>query len=224
MKLGLVLECGIDGPDALVLTCFARRLQPEIEVETAGMGSKEALFAGGIEAAENLIGSSGCDLALIVWDLKPYWEDADEKNCKSEADLLRSKLEGVDDAVRSKIRLLCITWELETWLIAEPAAVVDYLSTTTRKAVFSCKKPLAKNDAKATLDKACKAARGNSRRYEDYREAIRIARHITSTSKLRGVPSFARFSALITGNSQADFQDSGDACADLSYIATQRGR
>jgi hypothetical protein len=224
VKLGLVLECGPDGPDQVVLTCFARRLKPEIAVHAAPMGSKEVLFSAGVEAAENLVQSSGCDLAIIVWDLKPYWEDAPEETCESEAELLRAKLAGLDPVIRPKIRLLCITWELETWFIANPAAIQEHLSTKTKKARFTCSKPLSKIDPKAVLIKEFRKFRGPSRHYDDLREAIQIARLIKNTSKLRKIDSFARFSGLITGDPQADFASTGDACDDLSHIAFQLRR
>lgn len=224
MKLGLVLECGPDGSDQLVLTCFARRLKPDVVVHPAPMGSKAVLFSAGVEAAEELIQSSGCDLAIIVWDLKPAWEDAPEETCESEAELLRAKLAGLDPKIRAKIRLLCITWELETWLIANPTAIQEHLSTKIRKAKFTCSKPLSKNDPKAFLKKEFKKTRGANRIYEDFYEAIQIARLIRSTSKLRKIESFARFSGLITGDPKAEFVSTGDVCGSLAQVTFQHGR
>jgi hypothetical protein len=224
VKLGLVLECGPEGPDQLVLTCFARRLKPDVVVHAAPMGSKEVLFSAGVEAAENLIQSSGCDMVIIVWDLKPYWEDAPVETCEAEADLLRIKLAGLDPGIRSKIRLLCITWELETWLLANPVVIQGHLSTKTRKAKFKCSSPLSKTDPKAFLIKEFKKVRGPTGHYEDLREAIQIARLIENTSKLRKIDSFARFSALITGDREADFAATGDVCKNLVYQAAMKGR
>lgn len=222
MKLGLVLECCPDGPDQLVLTCFARRLSPGITVESAPMGSKEVLFSAGVEAAENLISASGCDLAIIAWDLKPYWEKASSEDCEAEAKLLRDKLDAVDADIRAKIRLLCITWELETWFLAHPKAIVEHLSTKTRKAKFSCSKPLSKTDPKAVLIREFRKFRGSG--YEDLREAIQIARRINNTSKLEKIESFARFSRLVAGDPSSAFQGSGDDCKDLGLAAYQLGR
>lgn len=224
MKLGLVLECGPDGPDQVVLTCFARRLRQDVIVHPAPMGSKAVLFSAGVEAAEDLIRSSNCDLAVIVWDLKPVWEDAPEETCESEAEMLRAKLAVIDPTIRPKIKLLCITWELETWLIANPAAIQEHLSTKTRKAKFACSKPLSKTNPKAFLIKEFKKARGSNRLYEDLRESIQIARLIKNTSKLRKIDSFARFSNLITGDPKAEFASAGDVCGDLANVALQHGR
>ena len=222
MKLGLVLECDSGGPDELVLTCFARRLFPDITVQATALGSKYHLFNSGVEAAAELIESSECDLVLIAWDLKPYWNDA-TPDCEAEADELREKLKSLDPATAAKIKLLCLTWELETWLIADPRAVNAHLSNAAHKSRFRCPSPLTKTDAKAFLDKECRRHRGRSRRYVDFWEAIRIARLITDTSKLEDIPSFARFSVLVTG-AVTDFQQPGTACNDLAYQASRMGR
>jgi len=224
MKLGLVLECDTGGPDELVLTCLARRLAPGITVQATALGNKAQVFLKGPEAAAELVQASGCDHVFIVWDLKPYWEQAASRGCEAEAEELRARLAGLPHATAAKISLLCLTWELETWLIADARAVNAHLSTPAHKSRFMCSSPLAKNDAKAFLDRECKKHRGTSRRYVDVREAIRIARLIPDTRKIRRVPSFGRFANAVCGNRQADFLQCGDACNDLVYKAQQLGR
>lgn len=224
MKLGLVLECDTGGPDELVLTCLARRLAPGIAVEAVALGSKAQVFLKGPEAAAELVEASGCDLVLIVWDLKPYWENAATQNCEAEAEELRAKLTCLKGATAGKVRLLCLTWELETWLIADARAVRAFLSTPERKSKFKCSSPLSKDDSWAFLDKECRKHRGKSRPYEDFREAIRIARLIPDTHKTRSIPSFKRFAECVSGNPLADFQQCGDACNDLVYQAQRLGR
>jgi len=225
MKLGLVLECDVGGPDELVLTCFARRLVPGTAVDPVTLGDKPSIFSKGVEAAQRLVETNGCDLVLIVWDLKPFLEGPPPAtHCKHEAEVLRQRLAALKPATRDKIRLLCLTWELETWFIADEKAVSAHLSTDAHKTKFKCSKPGDKTDPKAILDKACKDARGNSRGYEDFKEAIRIACEIENTNKLQAIPSFGRFAELLTGNSAAPFQQSGDVCKDLRYGAAMMGQ
>ena len=224
MKLGLVLECDSGGPDELVLTCMARRLAPDIKVQCASLGSKRKVFTDGPEAASKLIESSACDLVLIIWDLKPYWEEAKAKTCQAEVAELRAKLNGLVPATAQKIRLLCLTWELETWLIADTRAVNAHLSTAEHKAKFKCSSPTTKKDPKAFLDRECKKHRGRSGYYVEVREAIQIARLIPDTKKIQSIPSYGRFAGLVCGNPQADFQRCGDVCNDLAYQAQQLGR
>lgn len=224
MKLGLVLECDTGGPDELVLTCFARRLRPQVVVHPVALGSKEQVFLKGVEAAAELVESSGCNLALIAWDLKPYWAQAAERNCEAEVKELRDKLASFTKTTSAKIKLLCLTWELETWLIADPRAVNAHLSTPAHKSRFKCTSPLSKNDAKTYLDGECKKHRGRMRRYVDVREAIQIARLIPDTSKIHRIPSFSRFAALISSKAAAHFQKTGETCDDLVHQAHQLGR
>jgi hypothetical protein len=224
MKLGLVLECDIGGPDELVLTCLARRLAPDVTVQAAGLGSKAQVFLKGPETAVELVEASGCDRVFVVWDLKPYWQGAAALNCEAEADELRAKLKGMKKSTAGKVKLLCLTWELETWLIADARAVSAHLSTPAHKAKFKCSSPLSKNDAWAFLDREFRKLRGHSRGYVDYREAIQIAQLIPDTHRTRSIPSFKRFVRLVCGNPLADFRQCGDACNDLAHQAQQLGR
>jgi len=222
MKLGLVLECDSSGADELVLTCFARRLAPGIHVQSTALGSKKELFNNGTEAAAELVESSKCDLVLIAWDLKPYWGKV-APNCEAEADELREKIKSLAPATAARIKLLCLTWELETWLIADPRAVNAHLSTPAHRSNFRCNSPLTKDDAKAFLDGECRKHRGRSRRYVDFREAIQIAQLIPDTSKIKDVPSFQRFSKLVSGATDK-FKQAGNACDDLAHQAFRMGR
>lgn len=224
MKLGLVLECDTGGPDELVLTCLARRLVAGITVQAAALGSKPQVFLKGTETAAELVETSGCDLVLIVWDLKPYWENAAAQNCEAEANELRAKLRSLKRTTADKVRLLCLTWELETWLIADARAVRALLSTPSHKSKFKCSSPLSKNDAWAFLDREFRKLRGSSRGYMDFREAIQIARLIPDTHHVRTVPSFKRFAKLICNNPLADFRQCGEVCNDLAYQAQRLGR
>lgn len=224
MKLGLVLECESGGPDERVLTCFARRLVPGTVVDPVTLGDKPSIFSKGVEAAQRLVETNGCDLVLIVWDLKPFLEGPPPAtHCIHEAEVLRKRLSALEENTLKKIRLLCLTWELETWFIADEKAVSAYLSTDAHKKKFKCSKPGDKTDPKTVLDKAFKAAR-RGLGYEDFKEAIRIACEIENTNNLRAIPSFERFAELLTGNSAATFQQTGEICKDLRHGAAMMGQ
>ena len=226
MKLGLVLECDAGGPDELVFKCVAQRLAPGTEVKPITVGKKKGIFERGVETARDLIDVDECDLVLIVWDLKPLWEDENvaAKSCKDEVAELRKGLAALEPETQKKIRLLCLTWELETWLIADERAVRAYLSTETHQAKFKAKSPQSKSDPKSVLNSACKSARGERCGYIGYREAIRIAQLWEDTSQVGTIDSFKRFAKLLTGNASATFQRNGDICADLVYQAGRMGR
>ncbi len=225
MKLGLVLECDTGGADELVLTCLTRRLRPGTSVQPVALGSKDGIRLRGAETAAGLVETSHCDLVLIVWDLKPLWKEFAAKSCKDEAAEMRKQLEAVSPATRQKIRLLCLSYELETWLIAEDRAVSTYLSTDAHKVKFKAPKdPASKTDAKAFLNTTITKVRGKRNRYVDYKEAIRLVKLWPDTSRVDAIDSFQRFSKLLTGQDKAAFQQTGDACAALVHQAAQMGR
>jgi hypothetical protein len=225
MKLGLVLECDTGGPDELVLTCLARRLKPGTVVVPAALGSKAAVFTKGVEAAAKLVEADRCDLALIVWDLKPFWSQVAAKSCVEEVQEMKHQLQSLPAATRKKIKLLCLTHELETWIIADERALSAYLSRETRKVKFpSTKDPASKTDAKAFLNSETVKVRGWRNRYVDYKEAIRIARLWPDTARVKRVESFQRFASLITATKDSDFQMPGDTCNDLAHQASMMGR
>jgi hypothetical protein len=124
--------------------------------------------------------------------------------------------------IKAKIKLLCLTWEIETWLIADPRAIITYLSTNERRARFKCSKPLSKNDAKAFLDREFKK-NGKSLGYMDFHEAIKIAQLFPDTHRIQRIPSFTRFANLICGNPNANFKLCGKVCNDLAHKARQLG-
>lgn len=225
-RLGLVLECDSGGPDELVFRCLSRRLSQqgkEPEVVPVCMGEKKTLLLQGAQAAQALVDVEHCDLVFIVWDLKPPEPPA--RKCVDEANLLRHQIEELPQPVGSRIRLLCLTWELETWLLAEDRAVRAFLSTAAHACEFTTPRHLDKvDDPKSVLNKACTNFRGKSRRYVDRQEAIRLVRLWPDTSRVRKVRSFARFASLLTGNAKAEFQQCGQACADLAHQAAQMGR
>jgi hypothetical protein len=225
MKLGLVLECDVGGADELVLTCFARRLSPGISIVPSPQGSKAGVFTKGTEAAAKLVETDKCDLVLIVWDLKPYWTQVTARNCRDEVKEMRQQLEALPPATREKIRMLCLNYELETWLIADERAVTTYLSRPAHPVEFPrIKKPALITDAKAYLNTAVVQVRGRGNRYVDSKEAIRIAQLVPDTKRMGKVESFERFASLITGTTEADFKQAGTACSDLTHRASQMGR
>lgn len=222
-RLGLVLECDAGGPDELVLKCLVRRLSPGTEVIVRTMGNKEALFERGADVARDLVDIDGCDLVLIVWDLKPPWDKP--RSCVNETQRLLDQLAPMPNPPRSQIRLLCLSYELETWLLADASAVQEHLSTAAHPVKIRAIKKLEQvQDPKALLDKLCTDHRGASRRYVDFREAIQIARRWTSSVPLCRITSFARFLTLLTGTPNTAFQHSGDVCNDLVHGAAMMGR
>lgn len=226
-RLGLVLECDTGGPDELVFRCLARRLShegKEPSVFPACLGSK-LLEEEAVSRAEALVEIDECDLVLIVWDQKPLWKQIEARNCVDEANHMRGFLAKVKASVRKRIRLLCLTWELETWLIAEDRAVREYLSKPAHPCDFAAPKKLgAVDDPKSHLNKAFTTFRGRSRRYEDRVEAIQLVQKWPDLSRVSKVPSFKRFTKLLTGSDSPAFHQCGTVCNDLAHQAARMGK
>ena len=227
-RLGLVLECDTGGPDELVFRCLIRRFSTkgaEPEVFPVCLGSKRGVMEDAVSRAEALVALDECDLVLIVWDLKPLWDVPPAKKCVDESALLREKINEIDPQASSRIRLLCLTWELETWLIAEDRAVRQYLSKAAHPCKFQAPKKLDNvTDPKSYLNKAFTSFRGKSRRYEDRIEAIQIIQQWPDLTRVSKVASFRRFASLVAGSESPAFQQCGSVCNDLAHQAARMGR
>lgn len=225
-KIGLILECGAGGPDQLVLECLIKRLSPATTVLSRPQGSKPAVYLNAADVATKLVESDHCDLVLIVWDQKPLWKDEEKnitaKNCKDERLLMLASLQNLPSTIMSRVKLLCISAELETWLLADDAAMRNFFSTKAHPCKWKGIKYDPNLDAKAALITLSTKIRG--RKYSEFTEAIRIARMIENTRKLRKIASFARLSSLITGNPKADFVQDSTVCNDLAHQPTRTGR
>jgi hypothetical protein len=227
-KLGLILECDSGGPDQTVLQCFVRRLSPDTLVVAKPQGSKRAVYLNAADVARQLVEVDECDLVLIVWDQKPLWKDAEKeivaKNCSDERDLMLDCLKGLPKKVMSQVRLLCISAELETWLMADAAVIREYLSTGPHKCKWKGTSYDPNGDAKSELISLSIRQRGPGRRYSDFFEAIRIARLIKSTRNLRTIPSFKRFVHLLTGDPNREFLHDGSVCDNLCHQTAMKRR
>jgi hypothetical protein len=121
MKIGLVLECGKDGPDQKVLEPLVKKLAPRPnEVTSRTLNNKPRLLSGCGAVASQLL-KDQYDRVLVIWDLWPAW--ATDAPCRKEHrdEAMESLTEaGVD---LRKVRLLCIEQMLESWLLADPRAL-----------------------------------------------------------------------------------------------------
>jgi len=57
---------------------------------------------------------------------------------------------------------------------------------------------------------------------QDFRDQLMVG--IPTNADEKGLPSFGRFANTVCGNSQAEFQQCGDACKDLVHQAQRLGR
>jgi hypothetical protein len=198
MKIGVVLECGPMGAEKKVHPLLAKRIRPDLAIETATLDNKPKLLAGCGLAAKNLLRT--CDRVLIIWDLYPAWREKKERPCRKadrEAAFASLDAAGVD---RNDIALVCIHEELEAWLIADERAVEAVLSHFTRphplpQRIPRNRRPEAVVNPKKLLTRWFKAATG--RAYLDRDHAHLIAAAMPDLSRLSRLPTFHRFAAKL---------------------------
>ncbi len=216
-RLGLVLECYREGPDDRVLRCLIRRISPDTEIHVRCMGSKGSFRTDAVKAAELLIAEDQCHEVFLVWDLQPEWADDRGKpfDCVEECKALLAQFPPWK--VSQHIHLICITYMLEAWVVADERALATFFSTAAYKAkVQWVKSPETEKDTKALLIDLCVSHRGRARRYQDRIDAVRILQACPDTSRLTDIPSFARFAEKLTGNAKANFIRDGSACSDFA--------
>ena len=215
MRVGFIVE-GI--PDKLVCEHLARRINPDLDVETVPLGAKPRLLKRCGQTAKLLL-DEGFDRVVVVWDLYPAeWENPARakqlsmQKTRPSCNLDRERVERALETAAvdlGRVCLVCIEAMLETWLLTDIRAVNAVLSTKTRRA--NVKKPprLERNqDPKSLMINIFRQeGRGRKSGYSDVEDAIRIAKAIPKESRdlnrLRKLDSFAQFERCISSNQAA---------------------
>src|SRR5947209_3667350 len=71
MKVGFILECKLNGPDAVIYPYLARKFCPSIEIEKPKtLNNKAFVMSDGPEVAKTLL-DNGCDYVFFIWDRLP---------------------------------------------------------------------------------------------------------------------------------------------------------
>ncbi|KKJ00382.1 hypothetical protein PROH_12100 [Prochlorothrix hollandica PCC 9006 = CALU 1027] len=193
----MIFECGPAGADKKVCEYLARELQPELEIMSVTLDNKPKLISDCGKAAAQLL-QNGCDRVLIIWDLYPAWREKKQKPCRRDDRLAIHKSLEHSGVPLAKTHLICITEELEAWLIADGRAISAVLSTSTHPvSIPDKKKTETVKNPKKYLMKLFKEQTGKP--YSDLQHAEKIARQMPDLHKINRCPSFARFAAKIHG-------------------------
>src|SRR5947209_4158890 len=96
LKIGLILECGPNGPDQKVCVYLINRLQPDIDVVSRTLREKRSLIANCGETAALLL-QDNCQRVVIVWDSHPPWR---LENPKAEEPCRHEEREGIFTSLR----------------------------------------------------------------------------------------------------------------------------
>ena len=196
MKIGFVVECGRDGPEKKVFEYLVKTLRKDgatTRITTCG-GKNWILKECGAYVAT--LFAEGCDHVFVVWDLMPC--DAEhhhrgEPSCEKEREHI---LQLIARAHRDRTTMLCITHELEAWLLADGGALTALLKELSvhpvKPAVADYKRPEEVTDPKNELKRVFK--RHHRREYDGRMHAHRIIENVKDFAKLeRASPSFKRF-------------------------------
>ena len=212
MKLGLIVEGLADGA---VCKIAASRLVPEVRVhEPTTLVNKPLLLRGCGEAAAVLLNVAKCDKVIVLWDLYPNWPDEAMKksaklpkgkakkkqrigpDCKVDRAAALASLEAAGLADDPRVSLVCVERELETWLIADAAAITSvlvprYITADRLERINPPGKPERHADPKGWLEDTFAKAKGT--KYTDRDHAPAIMGAICDLKILRKVQSFSRF-------------------------------
>ncbi len=201
MKLGLIVEGYADGA---VCRIAAQRLVPGLTVhEPTVMVNRPKLLDGCGAAATALLNGGKCDRVAVVWDLYPNWADKKFKPCRrTDRERALASLAAAGLEADPRVVLVCIQRELETWLIADVAAIKSvlvprYITADRLQKINSPGKPERHPDPKGWLEGTFDRAKGT--KYTDREHAPAIMTAIGNLAVLRKVQSFSRFAAKLQG-------------------------
>lgn len=198
-RVGFVLECHRDGADHKVLKHVVPRLRGGTEALFRCCGSKRALFEECARWVEKLFEEERCERVFVVWDLVPC-DDAFKLNGKPSRHKERTHLRRLlrpQDCGRTE--MICITHELEAWLLADGKALTATLQKPTHpiKPIGDEKCPEDNPNPKALLRQLFKRnGRGD---YNDMVHALKIIENVQNLSKLERAPSFRRLREKLEG-------------------------
>ncbi|MBS1520578.1 MAG: hypothetical protein JST50_06250 [Bacteroidetes bacterium] len=175
MKVGFILECSPQGPDADIYPYLANIFCKKLELlKPETLINKQRLINEGPLVAQTLI-TDGCDYVYIIWDRMPKWGRSgkceDDKNA-IEQGLHQLKID------RDKIILCCISDMLESWMIIDGKYITKYFQQFSTHPLQS----FGDNKSKSSqVDPKNRITKYNGR-YNDYKDNFQIVKLIDDFS------------------------------------------
>jgi hypothetical protein len=198
MKVGFIVECGPQGVETQVIPYLAKMIRKDIEPVVIPLEKKPILKRDCGEFTKKLLESS-CRMVMIVWDLLPSWGEYEGKGCRHDdrQDVFSSLKEAGLKPKDKRIRLICIEKMIEAWLLADEAALSNFLSTEAHPVkIKKYKDPETVRDPKAALKTLFENSKSPTSNYLDRIHALPIVKK-ANISKLRRCDSFRRFEEKI---------------------------
>jgi len=190
-RVGFVLECQRQGPEEQVFTHLVKRLRPDLEPIFECLTSKRYLLPGGSKAVKQLLADK-CAHVFMVWDHAPPL-DKTRPSCVAECDAVRAQV-AAERLDKSRVTLVCISQEMEAWLLADQTALEALLvSKNHPKRIAPIRRPERDPNPKGTLRGLFKEHLGPTRDYRDVTHAVPILQRVTDLARIERVHSFKRF-------------------------------
>jgi hypothetical protein len=201
-RVGILVECGPDGLEAVVCPRICALLQEatgvEIEPFVVPMDNKKRLIEECGTVTRNLF-RVGCDRVVLLWDEHPAWPNKKDPLCWHH-DCVRVKAELQQAGVGERaVYLVCIERAFESWLLYDHYLLSALLSTDSHPVParkLRQRNPDRIDDPKGRIMSVFKQ---HGRIYVDLVVARRIAAALNSLDRLKRCDSFSRFAEKVTG-------------------------
>jgi hypothetical protein len=200
-KIGLLVECGRDGLEAIVCEKLCQMIAADneiaIEVEIQPMVNKKFLLEACGTAAVNLL-ANGCDRIVILWDERPAWPKMGEPLCwHNDRFRVLQELTAANVPIE-RIHLVCIEREFESWLLFDEKMLSTVLSSQTHKVKVSKQRhPDQQPNPKGLMTTLFRKLAGKT--YVDVQFAKQFENGLTQLNRLRKCQTFKRFEQKILG-------------------------
>jgi hypothetical protein len=171
MKVGFILECSPQGPDALIYPYLANLFCKKLELtKPETLVNKQRLINEGPLIAQTLI-VDGCDYVFIIWDRMPKWGRSGK--CEDDIAILEQGLSQLK-VNRDQIVLCCISDMLESWMIVNGKYITQYFQQFSTKPI----QYFGDNTDKASQSDPKNRITKYNGRYNDYIDNFKIVKLI----------------------------------------------
>ncbi len=124
-KIGIITEAPRGSGDEKVFRWLAEQFCPGMDPEFIGNRNKKELVADCIDQIELLLSNDQCEKVLVIYDLMPRFQPRLAETPVDPKGNIEQRIQS-NGLPLEKIEFICIRQMLETWLIADEAAVRNF--------------------------------------------------------------------------------------------------